>query len=197
MTIGIWRIIMTAIHAHLPVRQSYAGPIVPLKHLPNCPDAKTFFGKIMATQDFSPIIRGLLREKVAQDRAEAIYLIEAFVQWYATGSITVRQSYVMFVGEVDLVLHEMILNSKWYMHFCYSTTGVYTHHEPIGEMGLDENEVTQAALFTTNLLTDTWGKELHPKLQEFVDRVTTGSYGTSSVSCVANEGPFDIVPTHT
>jgi hypothetical protein len=150
----------------------------------------------MATQDFSPIVRGLLREKITKDRAEAVQLIEAFVQWYATGSVTVRKSYVMFVGEVDLVLHEMILNSKWYMNFCYNTTGVYTHHEPIGEMGMNDHEVMEAALFTANLLTETWGKELHPKLQEYVDKVTTGSYGPSSVSCVGNGGPFDIVPIH-
>ncbi|MCA9358740.1 hypothetical protein KC926_00880 [Candidatus Kaiserbacteria bacterium] len=188
---------MTAINARSTSEQQYTEPVVPLKELPSCPDAKSLFAKIIASQDFSPIVRGLLREKIAKDHAEADQLIKAFVQWYATGSVTVKKSYVMFVGEVDSVMHEMILNSKWYMSFCYNTTGVYTHHEPIDEMDMSDDMVMNAAFFTAHLLTQTWGNELHPKLQVHVDAVTAGSCKPSSVSCVGNSGPFDLVPIHT
>ena len=169
-------------------------PVVPLKHRQECPSAQKLFADIMANHDFSPIVRTLVRERVATNKKEATELIKAFAQWYATGSVTKTKSYVMFVGEVDEVLHAMILNSKWYMTFCYRTTGVYTHHEPIGETGLKDDEVVEAAMFTARLLERTWGEGLSVYLKGHVENAKHGTSLASSVSCVGNDGPFDIVP---
>lgn len=181
----------------VPVRSSatgsYTGPVVPLKHRPDCPSARTLFATIMAKQDFGPIARELVREQHAADAAEAQGLIEAFVQWYATGSVTKTKSFVMFAGKVDVVFHTMILNSPWYMRFCYSTTGVYTNHEPIAEMGMSPEDITDAAVFTANLLESAWGNDLSPHLRTYVDAVKAGHFAAATVSCPSNDGPFDIV----
>lgn len=169
---------------------SHRTPTIPLKHQPNCPSAQQLFADIMANHDFGPIIRSLLREQKAADEAEAQDLIQAFVQWYATGSVTKTKSYVMFEGQVDQVFHQMILNSPWYMAFCHSTTGVYTHHEPISESPLTDAEVLEAAMFTLRLLNYTWGEELHPQFKALKEDGLT----PVSVSCVGNQASFDIVP---
>lgn len=171
----------------------YKGPVVPLKHRKDCPSARTLFATIMAKQDFGPIIRTLVREQVASDTAEAQSFIQAFVQWYATGSVSKTKSFVMFVGKVDQVFHTMILNSKWYMAFCHETTGVYTHHEPISEASLTDEEIMDAAMFTARLLESTWGTDLSHHLYEYVEKVKTGDYDVATVSCAGNDGPFDIV----
>lgn len=189
-----WSIVMTL----TPVAQAVQGanttaprtPTIPLKHRPNCPSAQQLFADIMGKHDFGPIIRSLLRERVVADEAEAQDLIKAFVQWYATGSVTKTKSYVMFDGQVDKVFHQMILNTPWYMEFCYATTGVYTHHEPIGQSTLTNAEVLEAAVFTLRLLEHTWGKELHPQFKALKE----GELTPVSVSCVGNQASFDIVP---
>lgn len=168
--------------------------VIPLKHRADCPSARKLFASIMASHDFSPILRSLLREQKATNEAEAQELLEAFVQWYSTGSVTKTKSYVMFSGKVDDVLHAMILNSKWYMAFCYVTTSVYTHHEPIGETGLTNDEIMEAAMFTARLLERTWGEDLNRHLQLHVNEIKNGNAGAASVSCAGNDGPFDIVP---
>jgi hypothetical protein len=176
-----------------PAASNYTGPVVPLKHRPECPSARALFQKIMAEQDFGPIARELVREKHAADSAEAQGLIEAFVQWYATGSVTKTTSFVMFAGKVDMVFHTMILNSPWYMRFCYTTTGVYTNHEPIAELGLSPEDIMDAASYTTRLLEATWDDDLSPHLRCYVDAVKTGDFAAATVSCPSNDGPFDIV----
>jgi hypothetical protein len=175
----------------------YSGPVVPLKNRSNCPSARQLAASIMAGQNFGPILRTLVREGTVRDVDAASKLVDAFVQWYSTGSVTKTKSYVMFEGDVDQVLHAMLLNSKWYMAFCHATTGVYTHHEPIGESGLTVEETADAALFTARLLERTWGADLSPHLQVYVDAVNTGNNNVVSVSCVGNDGPFDIVPIET
>lgn len=170
------------------------GPVVPLKHRTDCPTARELFATIMANQDFGPVARTLIREGKAEHPAQAALLIEAFVQWYAAGSVTKTKSYVMFAGPVDEVLHAAILNSKWYMAFCHETTGVYTHHEPISETGLSEEDAMDAAAFTARLLKETWGAELSTYLRHHIDEVASGKYSAASVSCVGNGAPFDIVP---
>lgn len=187
-----------SVSSPVPVRSSvpgsYSGPVVPLKHRPDCPSARTLFATIMAEQDFGPIARELVREQHAADLLEAQGLIEAFVQWYATGSVTKTKSFVMFAGKVDTVFHTMILNSPWYMRFCYTTTGVYTNHEPIAEMGMSPEDITDAAVFTAGLLESAWGNDLSPHLRCYVDAVKAGNYAAATVSCPSNDGPFDIVP---
>lgn len=168
-------------------------PVTPLKHRPDCPTAKELFAHIKATTDFAPVVRTLAREgRVEVGRVDE--LVDAFVQWYATGSVTQSRSYVMFAGQVDEVLHAAILNTKWYMAFCHATTGVYTHHEPIGETGLNEDEVADAAMFTARLLDQTWGAGLNNFLRLDVEKVKRGEFTAASVSCTGNYGPFDIVP---
>ncbi len=165
-------------------------PTIPLKHRPNCPSAQQLFADIMGKRDFGPIVRSLLREQVVANEAEARDLVQAFVQWYATGSVTRTKSYVMFEGQVDKVFHQMILNSPWYMAFCYATTGVYTHHEPIGESALTNEDVLEAAAATLRLLEHTWGENLHP----YFKALKGGELTPVSVSCVGNQASFDIVP---
>ena len=179
---------------HPSVASRYVGPIIPLKNRPDCPIARTLFAKIMAEQDFGPIARTLVHEKNVSNMAEANDLIEAFIQWYATGSVTKTNSFVMFEGPVDKVFHTMILNSPWYMRFCHTTTGVYTNHEPIAEMGMSPEDITDAAVFTAGLLEATWGADLSPHLRVYIDAVKTGNYAAATVSCPSNDGEFDIVP---
>ncbi len=178
----------------LPSTNYYNGPVVPLKHRPDCPSARNLFTKIMAEQNFGPIVRELLREGHAVDMQEAHELIEAFVQWYATGSVTKTTSFVMFAGKVDMVFHTMILNTPWYMRFCHSTTGVYTNHEPIAEMDMSAEEIRNAAIYTVNLLEATWGSELNRHLRCYVNAVENGDYAAATVSCPSNDSHFDIVP---
>ena len=147
----------------------------------------------MTEQDFGPIARELVREQKAADMKEAQGLIEAFVQWYATGSVTKTKSFVMFEGQVDQVFHTMILNSPWYMHFCHNTTGVYTNHEPIAEMGMSPEDIADAAVYTAGLLESTWGGDLSRYLRCYVEAVKTGNYAAATVSCPSNDGLFDIV----
>ena len=186
---------MNAITLTPPVTGKSGSPIVPLKHRKDCPSARSLFASIMAKQDFGPIIRTLVREQVASDADEAQNLLQAFVQWYATGSVTKTKSFVMFVGKVDQVFHTMILNSKWYMAFCLATTGVYTHHEPIAETGLTDEEIMDAALYTTRLLESTWGVDLNPHLQAYVEKVKAGNYDAATVSCPSSDTIFNIVLT--
>lgn len=189
-----WRILMTTTQVAPVATGSTRNPTVPLKHRLGCPSARKLFVDIMAKHDFAPIVRTLLREQKVTNEVEAQELVEAFIQWYATGSVTKTKSYVMFSGKVDDVLHAMILNSKWYMVFCYATTGVYTHHEPAGETDLTDEEIMEAATFTTRLLERTWGEDLNPYLQLHVNEIRSGNADVASVSCVSNGGPFDIVP---
>ena len=179
------------------IGKAYSGPVIPLKHRSDCPTAQQLAATIMSGQNFGPILRTMVLEGTAQDVAVANELVAAFVQWYSTGSVTKTRSYVMFEGEVDGVMHTMVLNTKWYMAFCHQTTGVYTHHEPIGETGLTTEEVAEAVLFTARLLERIWGTDLSPHLQVYVDAVNSGNYNAVSVSCASNGGPFDIVPIDT
>lgn len=184
---------MHATASPVSVAKGYTGPVVPLKHRPDCPSARDLFAKIMAEQDFGPIMRELVREQHATSTEEARRLVEAFVQWYATGSVTKTKSFVMFAGPVDMVFHTMILNSRWYMHFCHSTTGVYTNHEPIAEIGMSLEDIIDAAMFTTALLERTWGNGLSPHLRCYVEAMKVGDYEAATVSCPSNDGDFDIV----
>ncbi len=186
-----------ATHVASTSNNVYSGPVIPLKHRPNCPSARQLATTILATQDFGPILRTMVREGAAQDVDVATELVSAFVQWYSTGSVTKTRSYAMFEGGVDQVLHAMLHNSKWYMAFCHVTTGVFTHHEPISESGLTADEAAETALFTARLLQHTWGEDLSPHLQVYVDAINTGNINVVSVSCVSNDGPFDIVPLQT
>ena len=123
--------------------------------LPECTAAlRRHHGK---NHDFGPIIRLLLREQKAGNEAEAQDLIQAL----SNGTPP--------AGHQDQVLRHVRrssrpglppddLNSPWYMAFCHSTTGVYTHHEPIGESPLTDAEVLEAAMFTPRLLNYTWAK---------------------------------------
>ena len=172
---------------------NYKGPVTPLKHRPDCPTARALFEKIMAEQDFGPIIRELVREQSAANTQEAQGLVEAFVQWYATGSVTRTKSFVMFEGKVDKVFHTMILNSPWYMRFCYTTTGVYTNHEPIAELDMSPEDIVDAAVFTVGLLESTWGNDLSQHLRGYVEAVRAGNYAAATVSCPSNASDFDIV----
>ena len=179
--------------AHLPTSNNYNCPVIPLKHRPDYPSARTLFAKIMTEQDFGPIARELVREQKAADMKEAQDLIEAFVQWYATGSVTKTKSFVMFEGQVDQVFHTMILNSPWYMLFCHNFTGVYTKHEPIAEMGTSREDIADAAVYTTGLLESTWGIDLSQHLRYYVEAVQIGNYAAATVSCPSNDSLFDIV----
>lgn len=167
---------------------------IPLKHRPDCPSARTLFTKIMAEQNFDPIMRELVRNQHAANSDEALNLIEAFVQWYATGSVTKTKSFVMFAGKVDMVFHTMILNTPWYFDFCYTTTGVYTSHEPIAEMAMSAENIIDASIYTTGLLETTWSDDLSPHLRGYVEAVKAGNYEAATVSCPSNEIDYDIVP---
>jgi hypothetical protein len=173
--------------------KGYKGPVIPLKHRPDCPTARDLFAKIMAEQNFGPIERQLVRDKVATDSEEAMNLIQAFVQWYATGSVTKTKSFVMFEGDVDKVFHTMILNTPWYFDFCYTTTGVYTSHEPIAERNMSQEDIIDAAIYTTGLLEDTWGCDLSRHLRGYVEAVKAENYSAASVSCPSNDISYDIV----
>lgn len=179
-----------------PVKAEQPAPYrnIPLKHRPNCPTARELFAQIMAKQDFGPIKRELVRNLHATDPEAAQTLIEAFAQWYATGSVTKTKSFVMFAGPVDMVFHTMILNTPWYFNFCFNTTGVYTAHEPIAELSMSDEDIVDAAIYTTGLLENTWGDDLSPHLRTYVEAVKAGQYEAATVSCPSNDISYDIVP---
>ena len=175
-------------------RTSVATPAIPLKHQPNCPSAKALYSDIMTRWKFDTLTSTLVSEGSAVSNSHARELIAAYMQWYATGSVTKTKSYAMFDGPVDKVMHTMILDTKRYMGFCLETAGVYTHHEPISMAGMSSEDIVEAAIFTTRLLESVWGDALSPHLRIYVDMAKNGTLTVASVSCTGNDGPFDIMP---
>lgn len=184
---------MTAITTSVPQVFKHQN-VVPLKHRSGPLSAQELFVTILEKQDFSPIVRTLLRENAAKNELEAKKLIEGFLQWFSVGAVTKTKSFVMFNGSIDQVFHAMILNSKWYFHFCYKFTGVYTHHEPVQENGITDDELQDASMFTLRLLETIWGENLHSNFKMLKQMAERGEVDAKSVSCVGNQADFDIVP---
>lgn len=169
--------------------------VVPLKHRPNCPTAEDLFDQIKASENFDQIKADMLRSGVCKTEKRADDLVNAFLQWFCAGATTVTKSFVMFTGPIDNTFHVMILNTKWYFWFCHKHTGVYTHHDPLNAIEQKTIADAGAIKLTIDLLCDAWGANLHPELKKLVRKFERGQLVPSSVSCVGNDGPFDILLT--
>jgi hypothetical protein len=164
---------------------------VPLKHRSNCPTAKQFY-EHLKLYDYSPIVRALLKERACKTEKRALELIDAWMQWFSVGATSLTKSFVMIEGPVDQVFHQMILNTPWYFDFCLRTTGVYTHHDPLTDEQRASPLIHGAISSTLDLLTRTYGADLHPELKRWLRLHARGELTPASVSCAGNGGPFDI-----
>jgi hypothetical protein len=184
----------TVLSPEIKVFNGLTANSVPLKMRAKCPTAKELFQKIYKFETFDPVVRTLVREKTFVDENQARHMIEGFMQWYCTGAVTKTKSFVMFVGPLDSVFHAMILNSKWYFDFCCTFTGVYTHHEPVEESGISVDQAKLAISETLNLIKSTWGNDSHEEIKKIYNQHEAGELTASSVSCLGNGGPWDVVP---
>lgn len=168
---------------------------VPLKHRSNCPTARHLCEHILLTEDFSDIKRSMLLNGVCRTTERADQLIKAWVQWFSVGSTSITKSFIMLSGSIDKTFHQALLNTKWYFKFCYTHSGVYTHHDPLTDEQLEDiSWLTTAVEDTVRRLEKAFGDDLHPELQKWGTLFKSGKISPRSVSCVSNGGPFDIVP---
>ena len=168
---------------------------VPLKHRSTCPSAHYLNQYINSNEDFSEIRKNLVVNGVCKSEERAQELLLAWVQWFSVGATSVTKSFVMLAGPIDRTFHELILNTKWYFRFCSEYTGVYTHHEKLTEQQLSEVcEIKSAVEETLQRLEKAFGNDLHPELKKWVRSAKKGTVTAKSVSCLGNNGPFDIIP---
>ena len=173
------------------------GIPVPLKYRSNCPSAPQLYESIMAREDFSHIYAALVRERVCRSEPKAKTLVAAWLQWFCAGATTRTKQHVMMVGPVDQAFHVMVLHTKWYFRFCHEYTGVYTHHDPLN--ATEQRELLQNGAIEETIarLERTFGNSLNPELTKWRALFKKGALTPAMVSCVGNDGPFDIVAKKT
>lgn len=167
---------------------------IPLKHRSNCPTARQLYEHLMSFQDFGPVKQSMIANGVCRSEGRASELVKAFAQWFAVGATSVTKSYVMLAGPIDRTFHEALLNTKWYFDFCYKHTGVYTHHDPLTlEQLSDFSGLKSMVQETLERQSAAFGDDLHPELKRWQHLFQAGKFQPESVSCVGNDGPFDII----
>lgn len=167
---------------------------VPIKHRSNCPTARQLYEHILATEDFSSIKQNMLLAGVCRTSERADQLLKAWLQWFSVGSTSVTKSFVMLSGPVDHVFHQLLINTKWYFRFCYVHTGVYTHHDPLTPEQQKDPDLLFAVQETIQRLRTAFGDDLQPELKKWEKQFAAGQISLKSVSCVSNDGPFEITP---
>ncbi len=139
--------------------------------------------KMINSEDFTPIIKTMLREGVAKSEARARDLCVAFCQWFAVRIIAQGKPFLMFKGQVDETFHCFVLNTEFYAAFCKKYSDSFIHHSPLDSEGAAKFIKLGGATNTTNLLTQHFSEALHPELKKWVSLNKKGKLTEATVSC--------------
>ena len=75
---------------------------------------------------------------VSHQIAEAIFedlvlLLKQVYQWQKAGLLTEPFLFTSDISYLDLLWHEMILNTRYYQQFCQDHFGEFLHHDPLAD----------------------------------------------------------------
>lgn len=154
------------------------------KNLGNNESSRRIWIRAMNTENFTPIVRTMLRDGVAKSSERAMELITAFMQWISVSTSSGKKPYLMFRGPVDKTFHCFILNTEFYARFCEKNFGKFINHNPL-DSDMAKIVVARGGIrHTIQLLKNNFGNELHPELQKWVRAEIRRKLNPSSVSCV-------------
>jgi len=159
-----------------------------MKHGLNEHLALVKFREMKSTFQTAPLLQFAVKDGYAPDQAAAQVNLDGVLQWLACHAVKEHadQPYVMMNGPVDQMYHALMLNTRMYLHFCREYIGFYIHHTPVDDVQADEIKLVGGIDYTMHFLTEAFGAELSPALQQWVQSHADGDLSASSVSCVGN-----------
>ncbi len=125
----------------------------------------------MSQWDYTPIIQTAVRECGVKSEERAKQLLKAFLQWFALIPQTTQERPIHMLRSVDRIWHAMVLNTAFYRQFCLEFAGRFVDHNPLDVVN-DSKTKREYADHTLSLITQAYGRNVHPELLNLREDVT-------------------------